>query len=93
MTVITTESASPRRLVRSLGDERAPFSGSWSYKITAKPGGGSEVELTEVSEISNPVYRLLLKAAGPTKYMDQHLEDLNKELERVAPAKEATQLD
>lgn len=86
MTVITAESAAPNRLVRVLGDARAPFMGSWSYKITATPAGGSQVELTEVSEISNPFYRLLVKLAGPTKYMDQHLEDLNKELERVALA-------
>src|SRR5437868_4095912 len=35
MTVITAESAAPNRLVRTLGDARAPFLGSWSYKITA----------------------------------------------------------
>jgi uncharacterized protein YndB with AHSA1/START domain len=87
VTVITAESSAPNRLVRVLGDARSPFSGSWSYKITATAEGGSDVELTEISQISNPVYRLMVKIAGPTKYMDQHLEDLHKELERMAVAK------
>src|SRR4051812_5050384 len=87
MTVITAESSAPNRLVRVLGDARAPFSGSWTYKITETADRGSDVELTEDSQISNPIYRLLLKIAGPTKYIDQHLEDLSRELERTALAK------
>jgi uncharacterized protein YndB with AHSA1/START domain len=87
VTVITAESLPPNRLVRILGDAHAPFSGSWRYKITATAAGGSDVELTEISEISNPFYRLLVKIAGPTKYLDQHLEDLSKELEGTALAR------
>ena len=87
VTVITAESSAPNRLVRVLGDARAPFSGSWSYRITATAEGGSDVELTEISQISNPFYRLMVKIAGPTKYMDQHLEDLSRELEGMALVK------
>ena len=77
MTIVTTESVPPTRLVRTMGDVGGPFIGSWTYDI--KPAaGGTEIALTEKSEIKNPFVRLMVKVFGPTKYMDQHLEDIAK---------------
>jgi uncharacterized protein YndB with AHSA1/START domain len=79
MIITTTESSPPNHLVRALGDSDEPFSGSWTYGITATPDGGSQVALTEQSEVPNPFFRFMLKLFGPTKYIDQHLEDLAKQ--------------
>ena len=78
MIITTTESSPPNHLVRALGDSNGPFSGSWTYEIAATPDGGSQVALTEQSEIPNPFFRFMMKLFGPTKYMDEHLEDLAK---------------
>lgn len=75
MTVITTESSPPNRLVRTIGDRNGPFSGSWSYEITPT-ADGAQVVLTEEATVPNPIFRLLVKIAGPTKYLDEHLVDL-----------------
>lgn len=78
MIITTTESVPPNHLVRSLGDGNEPFTGSWTYGITATPDGGSQVALTEQSDISNPFFRFMVKVFDPTKYMDEHLQDLGK---------------
>jgi uncharacterized protein YndB with AHSA1/START domain len=79
MVITTTESSPPNHLVRALGDSNGPFSGSWTYGIAAAPDGGSQVALTEQSEIPNPFFRFMVKIFGPTKYMDEHLQDLGKQ--------------
>ena len=55
--------------------QEAPFNGSWTYEIASLPEG-SQVSLTERSEVSSPIFRLMMKVFGPTKYMDNHLADL-----------------
>ena len=75
MTIVTTESRPPNHLVRSMGDVDGPFVGLWIYAITPAEQG-SNVALTEESEVKNPITRLMMKAFGPTKYMDEHLRDL-----------------
>ena len=75
MTIITTESAPPTHLVRTMGDAAAPFSGSWTYEIAPLPEG-SQISLTEQSEVKNPIFRLMVKVFGPTKYIDNHLAEL-----------------
>lgn len=77
MTIVTSESTAPTHLVRTMIDDGGPFSGSWTYEITPE-GNGSTVALTEQSEVPNPVFRLMMKIFGPTKYMDQHLQDMAK---------------
>jgi len=39
MTVITTASAPPHHLVRTLGDANGPFIGSWTYEISSIDAG------------------------------------------------------
>jgi hypothetical protein len=76
MTVVTTESSPPVHLVREVGDEDESFTGSWSYGIASIPNGGCQVALTEESNISNPFFRVLVRLFSPTRYMDEHLQDL-----------------
>ena len=77
MTIVTSESESPSRLVRTMVDGEGPFSGSWTYEL--KPAdGGCRVVLTEQGEFRIPPFRVLARILGLTKYADEHLEDLAK---------------
>ena len=75
MTVITAESSPPHHLVRQMGDDGGPFVGSWTYAISPADGGSCLV-LTEVAEFNNPLFRVMTRIFGQTKYMDEHLKDL-----------------
>jgi uncharacterized protein YndB with AHSA1/START domain len=77
MTIVTSESTPPKHLVRSMGDSSEPFQGSWTYEITPT-ADGSQVVLTEQSTMNNAFFRLMMQMFGPTKYMDEHLEDITK---------------
>ena len=78
MTIVTTESLPPTHLVRIVHDVSGnAFSGSWTYEITPTTGG-CEVALTEKSYIRNPIFRLMVRVFGSTRYVDQHLVDLAK---------------
>lgn len=77
MTIVTAESLPPTRLVRSMGDDGGPFQGSWTYEIS-RAEDGAQIMLTEHSEMTNPFFRLMVKIFSPTKYMDEHLEDMAK---------------
>lgn len=83
MTISTSESAPPRRLVRTLGDTNGPFLGSWTYDISPTESG-SHIVLTEVAILKNPLLRILTRIFGRTKYMDEHLEDLAKKFGETA---------
>jgi uncharacterized protein YndB with AHSA1/START domain len=83
MTIITSESTPPSHLVRTMGDNNGPFAGSWTYEITPA-NGGSEVVLTEDSSMKNPLFRLMAKIFGETKYLDEHLEDMAKHFGETA---------
>ena len=84
MTIVTAESDPPTHLVRRLGDAGGPFAGSWTYDLTPAGDGGTQVKLTEVAEFKNPLFRVMTKLFGQTKYMDQHLEDLAKKFGETA---------
>jgi uncharacterized protein YndB with AHSA1/START domain len=83
MTVVTTESTPPNRLVRAMGDAGGPFVGTWTYEISPADGG-SKVALTEVAEMQNPLFRVMTRIFGQTKYIDEHLEDLAKKFGETA---------
>ncbi len=83
MTIITAESEPPNHLVRQLGDDSGPFVGSWTYEISPADGG-SRVVLTEVAVFKNPLFRVMTRLFGQTKYMDEHLEDLAKKFGETA---------
>jgi hypothetical protein len=63
--------------VRTLSDANGPFVGSWAYEISPADAG-SKVVLTEVAEFKNPLFRVMTRIFGQTKYMDEHLDDLAK---------------
>jgi len=77
MTIITSESIPPKHLVRSMGDNNGPFEGSWTYDISPK-ADGSQIILTEQSTMNSPLFRLMVRVFGPTKYMDEHLQGMAK---------------
>jgi uncharacterized protein YndB with AHSA1/START domain len=83
MTIVTTESHPPSHLVRKMGDDDGPFVGTWTYHIT-HAAGGSDVALTEESQVRNPFTRLMMKLMGATKYMDQHLTGLARHFGETA---------
>lgn len=83
MTIITSESTPPKHLVRSMGDIGGPFEGSWTYEITPTIDG-SQIVLTEQSTMNNAFFRLMAKLFGPTKYMDEHLQDMAKHFGETA---------
>lgn len=83
MTVVTSESSPPNHLVRTIGDNKAPFSGSWIYEITSTPDG-TKVSLTEDATVPNPLFRFMMKIFGPSKHLDEHLVDLAKHFGETA---------
>jgi polyketide cyclase/dehydrase/lipid transport protein len=86
MTIVTEQSLPPNHLIRATRDVKGgSFIGVWTYKISPAPEG-SDVALTEDAEFRNPLFRLMVRFFGPTKYMDEHLVDLGKRFgETVAP--------
>jgi uncharacterized protein YndB with AHSA1/START domain len=83
MTIITAESAPPTHLVRTMGDVGGPFRGSWTYDISPMPDG-SQIVLTEQSEVKSPIFRLMMRIFGSTKYMDEHLGGLARHFGEAA---------
>ena len=83
MTIITSESAPPKHLVRSMGDNSGPFEGSWTYDISPTPEG-SQVVLTEQMTMNNAFFRLMARLFGQTKHIDEHLEGMAKHFGETA---------
>ena len=52
---------SPSLLVGRIADPSLPFGGTWTYRISAAAGGGSEVTITEDGEIYNPIFRFMAR--------------------------------
>ena len=76
VTMITTESKPPARMVRELTDLEGPFSGRWEIDITPTPGG-SRVTITEIGKVSNPFFRFVSKyVIGHTTFMERYLTGL-----------------
>ena len=76
VTLMTTESKSPTRMVRELTDLEGPFSGRWEIDISPTPGG-STVKITEIGKVSNPFFRFVSKyIIGHTTFMERYLRGL-----------------
>lgn len=76
VTLITTESKPPTRMVRELSDLDGPFSGRWEIDITPTPAG-SNVTITEMGRVSNPFFRFVSKfVIGHTTFMERYLTGL-----------------
>jgi hypothetical protein len=76
VTLMTTESKPPTRIVRELTDLEGPFSGRWEIDITPVPEG-SKVRVTEIGKVSNPFFRFVSKyIIGHTTFMERYLKGL-----------------
>lgn len=76
VTLITTESKPPTRMVRELTDLDGPFSGRWEIDISPTPEG-SRVTITEIGKVSNPFFRFVSKyVIGHTTFMERYLTGL-----------------
>lgn len=76
VTLITTESKSPTRMVRELTDLDGPFSGRWEIDIAPTPEG-SDITVTEIGKVSNPLFRFVSKfIIGHTTFMERYLRGL-----------------
>ncbi len=76
VTLITTESKPPTRMVRELTDLEGPFSGRWEIDVTPMPEG-SRVTITEIGKVSNPFFRFVSKyVIGHTTFMERYLTGL-----------------
>lgn len=76
MTLITTVSEPPYKLVGTISDQKKVFDGRWIFEL--KPvHGATELTLTETAKINNPVFRGLYHLFGdPAMYLDQYLKAL-----------------
>jgi hypothetical protein len=76
VTLMTTESKPPTRMVRELTDLEGPFSGRWEIDIQPTPNG-SNVTITEIGKVSNPFFRFVSKyVIGHTTFMERYLTGL-----------------
>jgi hypothetical protein len=76
VSLITTESKPPTRLVRELTDVEGPFSGRWEIDIKAT-ATGSEITITEIGKVSNPFFRFVSRfIIGHTTFMERYLTSL-----------------
>jgi uncharacterized protein YndB with AHSA1/START domain len=76
MKLATTELLPPRRLVRSIADEKGPFTGCWEFEIIPADEG-SRITITERGEVSNPLIRLMFRLfMNPAMYLEKYLKAL-----------------
>ena len=76
LTLMTTESKPPTRMVRELTDLEGPFSGRWEIDIAPAPEG-SKVTITEIGRVSNPIFRFVSKyVIGHTTTIEKYLTGL-----------------
>jgi uncharacterized protein YndB with AHSA1/START domain len=87
MTLETSASDPPRRLVRTIVATEGPFRGAWEYTITGAANGGSELTVVERGEIRNPLVRFASRYMfGREAYLDLYLREARTRLMKAAPA-------
>lgn len=82
MTFVREEMVTPARMVTRIADEDQGFGGTWTYEVTAAPGGGgSTLTLTENGTVSNPLFRFMSKFVfGHYRGLETYSRDLAKRL-------------
>lgn len=72
----TTEASPPGRLVRTLADEKGPFTGRWEFALAAEDPG-SRITITEFGTVPNPFFRFMARMfMDPNQYLDLYLKAL-----------------
>jgi uncharacterized protein YndB with AHSA1/START domain len=80
----TTEFTPPKRLVRTIADEKGPFRGRWEYDIVPNEQG-STIIITEHGEIPNPFFRFMARMfMDPAMYIEMYLKALAKKFNETA---------
>lgn len=71
------EDRPPQRLVVRIADRGLPFGGTWTFDITAAPGGGADLRVQEDGEIYNVIFRFMARFLfGYTASVEGYLRDL-----------------
>ena len=87
MTLETTTSDPPHRLVRTIVAAEGPFRGAWEYTVTAAANGGSQLTVVERGEIRSPLVRFASRYMfGREAYLDLYLAEVRARLGDGAPA-------
>jgi uncharacterized protein YndB with AHSA1/START domain len=80
----TTEAIPPKRLVRTIADEKGPFRGRWEFDITLQEQG-SKITITEHGEVPNPFFRFMARMfMDPAMYLELYLKALAKKFNETA---------
>lgn len=84
MRLIVEESAPPARLVTRIdAGEKAAFGGTWTYALEPA-AGGTRVSVTEDGFVTNPFFRVMMKAMGTHRTLDGYLRALAVKLGETA---------
>lgn len=86
ITLIIEESTPPSRMVTRVdAAPDAAFGGTWTYELTPS-GSGAQVTVTEAGYVSNPLFRVMMKAMGVHRTADSYLKALGAKFgETVKP--------
>ncbi len=86
LTLLVEQAVPPSRLVTRIdAPADADFGGTWTYQLD-REGNGTRVRVTEEGWVSNPLFRLMMRAMGPHRTLDGYLTALGAKLgERVTP--------
>lgn len=86
MTLIVEQATAPSRLVTRIdAAPDAAFGGTWTYDL-APEGTGTRVTVTEDGYVSNPIFRVMMKAMGVHRTADAYLTALGTKFgETVKP--------
>ncbi len=80
----TLEAVPPRRLVRSIADEKGPFRGRWEFDL-APIETGSCLTIIEFGDIPNPFFRFMARLfMNPAMYLEIYLKALAKKFGETA---------
>lgn len=72
----TTELSPPTRLIRTIADERGPFTGRWEFAIDTQEAG-VRLTITEFGAVPNPFFRFMARMfMDPHQYIDLYLKAL-----------------
>jgi hypothetical protein len=71
-----TQDDPPHRLVAQILDDDLPFTGAWTWEVTAD-GDGCRITITERGSVGNPVFRFVAAHfLGHTRSLDAYLRAL-----------------
>lgn len=82
-----SESEAPSRLVLKADDPTLPFTGTWTFVLSAAEGGGTVVTVTERGTVHNPLFRFVARVfSDPAETSQTYLVDLGRHLgQQVVP--------